>query len=210
MRYRVTALTPLLVGNGEQLSPIDYMVYRDQVSVLDQNRIFRLLSKGPRLEGYLSQLRRATKLDFASWGGFAQNYASYKVPFEHSTAAQAWEQSRVEDLFIPTFNAGAKGPYLTGSSLKGALRTSYIFANAEPKMLEHVAAKAEQDRVNYRRLGDEAEYRTAGMGLMSRMRPIQISDSATVGRDQFKIYLVRTAKLVDQNGKFGVSYKPTP
>ena len=75
MRYRLTCLTPVLVGDGGRLSPIDYMVWKDQVNVLDQNRIFKLLSKGPRLEGYLSQLKRATKLDFASWGGFAQNFA---------------------------------------------------------------------------------------------------------------------------------------
>ena len=75
MKYRLTALTPLLVGDGRKLSPIDYMVWKDHVNVLDQWRIFRLLSKGPRLEGYLSQLKTAQKLDFASWGGFAQNFA---------------------------------------------------------------------------------------------------------------------------------------
>jgi CRISPR-associated protein Csm5 len=73
MKYRVTVLTPTLVGNGDKLSPIDYMVWREQVNVLDQPRIFKLLSKGPRLESYLAQLQKATKLDFASWGGFAQN-----------------------------------------------------------------------------------------------------------------------------------------
>ena len=47
MKYKVTALTPLLVGDGRELSPIDYMVWKDQVNVLDQNRIFRLLARGP-------------------------------------------------------------------------------------------------------------------------------------------------------------------
>ena len=50
MRYKVTALTPLLVGDGNELSPIDYMVWKDQVNVLDQTRIFKLLARGPRLE----------------------------------------------------------------------------------------------------------------------------------------------------------------
>ena len=50
MRYRVTCLTPTLVGDGRRLSPIDYMVWKDHVNVLDQWRIFRLLAKGPRLE----------------------------------------------------------------------------------------------------------------------------------------------------------------
>ena len=62
MRYRLTCLTPTLVGDGRKLSPIDYMVWKDHVNVLDQWRIFRLLAKGPRLEGYLAQLKKADKL----------------------------------------------------------------------------------------------------------------------------------------------------
>ena len=88
MIYRITCLTPTLVGDGQRLSPIDYMVWKDHVNVLDQRRIFRLLAKGPRLEGYLTQLKKAEKLDFASWGGFAQNYAGRRIPFEHAGAAQ--------------------------------------------------------------------------------------------------------------------------
>ena len=84
MRYRLTCLTPLLVGDGRKLAPIDYMVWKDHVNVLDQWRIFRLLAKGPRLEGYLAQLKKADKLDFASWGGFAQNFAGRRIPFENA------------------------------------------------------------------------------------------------------------------------------
>jgi len=106
MRYRLTCLTPLLVGDGRKLSPIDYMVWKDHVNVLDQRRIFRLLAKGPRLEGYLSQLKKADKLDFGSWGGFAQNYAGRRIPFEHASSTPYWERARAENLFIPTFSTG--------------------------------------------------------------------------------------------------------
>ena len=40
MKYRVVCKTPTLVGDGHKLSPIDYMVWKDQVNVLDQTRIF--------------------------------------------------------------------------------------------------------------------------------------------------------------------------
>ncbi len=80
MNYRLTCITPTLVGDGQKLAPIDYMVWKEHVNVLNQKRIFRLLAKGPRLEGYLSQLKKADKLDFASWGGFAQNYAGRRIP----------------------------------------------------------------------------------------------------------------------------------
>ena len=40
MKYRVECLTPVLVSDGATLSPIDYMVWKDQVNVLDQRKIF--------------------------------------------------------------------------------------------------------------------------------------------------------------------------
>src|SRR5258708_35006319 len=102
------------------------MVWKEHVNVRDQRRIFRLLAKGPRLEGYLSQLKKADKLDFASWGGFAQNYAGRRIPFEHASSAQHWERAKTESLFIPTFSTGPRGPYVPGTSIKGALRTSGV------------------------------------------------------------------------------------
>ncbi len=110
MKYTVTCLTPTLVGDGHKLSPIDYMVWKDQVNVLDQTRIFRLLAKGPRLEGYLTQLKRATKLDFASWGGFAQNFAGRRIPFENAAYSAYWNRAPAESLSIPTFAEGRFGP----------------------------------------------------------------------------------------------------
>src|ERR1700742_3559120 len=115
MKYKVTALTPLLVGDGRELSPIDYMVWKDQVNVLDQNRIFKLLARGPRLDGYLAQLRKATKLDFASWGGFAQNFSQRRIPFESADYTPIWNAAPSESLFIPTFASDHRGAYLPAS-----------------------------------------------------------------------------------------------
>jgi len=112
MRYRLKCLTPLLVGDGRRLSPIDYMVWKDHVNVLDQWRIFRLLAKGPRLDSYLAQLKNADKLDFASWGGFAQNFAGRRIPFENAAYSTYWNRAAGESLQIPTFATGAAGPYL--------------------------------------------------------------------------------------------------
>ena len=116
MKYRVTCLTPTLVGDCQKLAPIDYMVWKDHVNVLDQRRIFRLLAKGPRLEGYLAQLKKADKLDFASWGGFAQNFAGRRLPFEHASSIPFYERAHAADLFIPTFATNASGPYLPATA----------------------------------------------------------------------------------------------
>jgi CRISPR-associated protein Csm5 len=193
-KYRVTVLTPTLVGDGNRLSPIDYMVWRDQVNILDQTRIFRLLSKGPRLEGYLGQLRKATKLDFASWGGFAQNYADRRIPFEDAAYTPYWERAQAENLAIPVFASGEDGPFLPGAAVKGALRTAYVFAHAKPGAIKEVATKMTGERPP-RRPAEFLEQQAAGGGGSDRMRVISIADSAIKPRDAFRVYMLRLATL---------------
>jgi CRISPR-associated protein Csm5 len=195
VKYRVTVLTPTLVGNGDKLSPIDYMVWRDQVNVLDQPRIFKLLSKGPRLEGYLAQLHKATKLDFASWGGFAQNYADRRIPFEDAAYTPYWERAQVESLSIPTFAASNEGPFLPGAAIKGALRTAFVFANAKPSAIREVAAKLTGERPS-RRPAEHMEQQAAGGGASDRMRVVSVADSGAKTRDPFRVYMLRLATLV--------------
>lgn len=190
MKYRVTALTPLLVGDGRELAPIDYMVWKDQVNVLDQPRIFRLLSKGPRLDGYLAQLRRATKLDFATWGGFAQNFSQRRIPFEHPDLTSVWSSAAPESLFIPTFAAGTSGAYLPGSAIKGALRTGFVSSRWSATTIEKLAGSLEGDRLP-RRAGEATE-QNSGAG---QIKLLAAADSQSVSPAAFKIYLMRVASL---------------
>lgn len=195
MNYRVTALTPLLVGDGRELSPIDYMVWKDQVNVLDQARIFRLLARGPRLEGYLTQLRRATKLDFASWGGFAQNFSQRRIPFEHPECTAIWNAAPPESLFIPTFAANYRGAYLPASALKGAVRTGLVFSRWSSSTIERVAASLEGDRVP-RRVAEAAE---ASAGA-SQVKVIAAADSEPISTSSFRIYMTHVASLDTRPG----------
>jgi CRISPR-associated protein Csm5 len=191
----VTVLTPTLVGDGRKLSPIDYMIWRDQVNVLDQARIFKLLSKGPRLEGYLTQLRKATKLDFASWGGFAQNYAGRRIPFEDPACATYCDKAPVESLSIPTFASSHAGPFLPGAAIKGALRTAYVFAHVKPSAIREVAGKVAGERP-WRRPAEQIENQTAGSGGSDRLRVVSVADSDSGPRDAYRVYLLRLATLV--------------
>jgi CRISPR-associated protein Csm5 len=209
MRYRLTCLTPLLVGDGRKLSPIDYMVWKDHVNVLDQWRIFRLLAKGPRLEGYLSQLKKADKLDFASWGGFAQNFADRRIPFESTAYSAYWNRAIGESLQIPTFAAGPSGRYLPASPVKGALRTGAVFANWRDGMLQDVLVRVTGDRLP-RRPAEPVEEQALGPAGTSRMRFIGMGDSGVVDNSQFKVYLLRTSTLQPRGPGFVLGWKQSP
>jgi CRISPR-associated protein Csm5 len=209
MRYRLTCLTPLLVGDGRKLAPIDYMVWKDHVNVLDQWRIFRLLARGPRLEGYLAQLKKADKLDFASWGGFAQNFAGRRIPFENAACSAYWNRAAGDSLHIPTFAAGAAGAYLPGAALKGALRTGMLFAHWREGMLQEVLERLKGERVP-RRPADIVEDHALGPAGSNRMRYVSAGDSGTVASAQFKVYLLRTSTLQPRGGQFALGWKQSP
>ena len=209
MRYRLTCLTPLLVGDGRKLSPIDYMVWKDHVNVLDQWRIFRLLAKGPRLESYLAQLKRADKLDFASWGGFAQNFAGRRIPFENAAYSAYWNRATGEALHIPTFACGASGPYLPGAAIKGALRTGMVFAHWRDGMLQEVLARVKGERAP-RRPAEIVEEQALGPSGSNRMRFVSAGDSAPIAPAQFKVFLLRTSTLQPRGGSFALGWKQSP
>jgi CRISPR-associated protein Csm5 len=209
MRYRLTCLSPLLVGDGRKLSPIDYMVWKDHVNVLDQWRIFRLLAKGPRLESYLTQLKNAERLDFASWGGFAQNFAGRRIPFENPAYSTYWNRAMGDSLQIPTFAAGASGPYVPGTAIKGALRTGMVFANWRDGMLQDVLGRVKSER-SPRRPAESVEEQALGPAGSNRMRLVSAGDSAPIETSQFKVYLLRTSTLMPRGGNFALGWKQSP
>jgi CRISPR-associated protein Csm5 len=208
MNYRLTCLTPTLIGDGQRLSPIDYMVWKDHVNVLDQRRIFRLLAKGPRLDGYLAQLKKADKLDFASWGGFAQNFAGRRIPFEHPSSIPYWERAIAPNLFIPTFAESPSGPYVPGTAIKGALRTGAVFDRWSEKTIADLAARMQaEDRVP-RNPASRAEDAVLGGSGQNRMRRISAADSTSITHSSMKVYLLRVSTLVARGtGKLELGWK---
>ena len=211
MKYHVTCLTPTLVGDGAKLSPIDYMVWKDHVNVLDQHRIFRLLARGPRLEGYLSQLKRADKLDFASWGGFAQNYAGRRIPFEHASSSAVWERTQAEHLFIPTFATGTSGPYLPASALKGAIRSALVGARAKAQVLKDTADRLGIESRTMRQVTQAVEDSAVGPGGSNAMRLLSMGDSSAIPVSALKVYLMRVSTLEARgSGRYEVAWKQSP
>ena len=204
-RYRVTILTPTLAGDGQKLSPIDYMVWKDQVNVLDQRRIFRLLARGPRIESYLGQLRKSEKLDFASWGGYAQNYATRRIGFDDPASADVYAKAPAEECFIPTFASGLKGIYLPGSVLKGAIRLAMLVNRVSEGQMKAAVESLNSDMP--RRSAGVLESSVLGTSGASRTRPITLSDSRPIGNSATKVYLLRTATLADRGGKLEAGWK---
>lgn len=131
--YEVTleALTPLHVGSGEELTPLDYIHLGDRLVVVDHDRLFAELDRRRLLNDYLRRLeggdgplsltkflqeKRVRLEDVAS----AVRRYSIKVG---PAAAGARFERRVKTVI----RSQDGSVYIPGSSLKGALRTSLIY-----------------------------------------------------------------------------------
>jgi CRISPR-associated protein Csm5 len=203
VKYQLTCLTPTLIGDGQELAPIDYMVWKDQVNVLDQRRIFRLFAKGPRLDGYLAQLKRSDRLDFASWGGLAQNYAGRRIVFEHPSMSEHFERAMPQDLFIRTFSSMTNGIYVPGSALKGALRTGALFAGLTEDHWKKMREQLSGDRPA-RRVASLVEDRA----VKNQLKGLMAGDSAPVpATANTMVYLLRTSTLTGSEGKYELGWK---
>lgn len=211
-RYRLTVLTPLLAGDGQRLAPIDYMVWKDQVNVLDQKKIFRLLAKSPRLDSYLSQIRRADKLDFNSWGGYAQNYALRRIPLESPALSRVFERALPEQLFLPTFAvAPSGGIYVPATALKGVMRTALLAARLNPAHWSMLGDKLETAERAPRSPAEILESAALGSHGQARTRGFLLADSEPRHAGGLtKIYLTRTATLVDRGGRLELGWKLAP
>jgi CRISPR-associated protein Csm5 len=190
------------------------MVWKEQLHVLDQNRIFRLLAKGPRLESYLVQLKKADKLDFASWGGFAQNFAGRRLPFEHASSVPVFEKMPAQNLFIPTFASLSTGPYLPATAIKGALRTGSVFdrwsnSKTPDATIREIAERSTEGRLP-RNTAVKAEEAVLGSGGKDLMRRVGAGDSNVATYSGMKVYLSRTSTLIPRGeGKYELGWKST-
>ncbi len=96
-----------------------------------------------------------------------------------------WNRAAGESLHIPTFAAGASGPYLPGTAIKGALRTGMVFANWRDGMLQDVLARVQGERMP-RRPAESVEEQALGAGGTNKMRFVSAGDSATVATRRFQ------------------------
>ena len=111
------------------------------------------------------------------WGGFAQNFAGRRIPFENAGVfgvleSREWARACTSR---PSRRAPS-GPYLPGTAIKGALRTGMVFANWRDGMLQDVRGRVKGERLP-RRPAESVEEQALGPAGTNRMRFVSAGDS---------------------------------
>ena len=192
-RLTVTTRAPLFIGSGKSCAKTDYVLSTDgtEVLFLDQQKLFRVLAErdlADRYESFIlsggTDMRRfLTETCRLPWSE-AERLAQYRV--RSKDALDQRHSLKNIQLFC---RDGLGRPYVPGSSIKGALRTAFLFdkidsdnrKDPKPNMLtDKRSAVNEAKYVNTLHYVNDRKDKTRGDMVSSIFRGIQISDSMPI------------------------------
>lgn len=151
--FQLDILSPVHIGTGEQLDPMNYVMRRDNGEVVchvldtqswaldypDPDELSELFSGGniPVMRSFL-----ANKIDLSIYGLRRLTISSERI-FQQYERSLRDQNTSNQLLFSPHITTSERVPLIPGSSLKGALRTAVIDWLDREKRLGLKAARAE-------------------------------------------------------------------
>ncbi|AFL96152.1 CRISPR-associated RAMP protein, Csm5 family [Thermococcus cleftensis] len=206
---KLTVLSPLHIGNGNELTVIDVLPLNDgRIAVLDLERLMlELTSAGADVEEILTLVKAPDIMeDMYIWKRYLSDYGvglekvkKYTLPVVGRIAPRS--------MRIREFIKSSGRPYIPGSSVKGSIRTAVFYHVAlkyrsrVEKLLEKLADS--EGRINPKRADDELEMLVFGYARGRRgrrryepkrdpMRALVVRDSEPLSIRNLKVYAVST------------------
>jgi len=138
-KLKLIPLTPVHVSDGNPLPPYEYVVSDGELLVIDPLALFEALPEAQ--EAFINAVEAGPFHAREALAELAERYdlkpaVSWRAPVTKSFEAyvQAAIKKRRGKLELHTFPRSLKGPYLPGSSLKGAIRTAFIFERSAEEL----------------------------------------------------------------------------
>ncbi|MDV3103747.1 type III-A CRISPR-associated RAMP protein Csm5 [Thermococcus waiotapuensis] len=123
---RLEVLSPLHIGNGNRLTPVDIYPSEDRVYVLDVEKLFNDLQKlGVDIEEILTLLKSPPGEHYV-WKGYIEEYSLNPSDYALYSLPVFGEPGKTS-MQINEFIKSSGRPYIPGSSIKGAIRTAVFY-----------------------------------------------------------------------------------
>ena len=116
MNLKLSTLTPLHIGNGENYTSAEFVVRGDKILRIDTNKIFTLLDKKNQ-ERFIQELEHPPA---------QMDYFVKDIPLSEITLYSARLKGGMPVEIQEQIKTGGKA-YIPGSSIKGAIRTAILY-----------------------------------------------------------------------------------
>jgi CRISPR-associated protein Csm5 len=185
-KYEMEILTPLHIGSGEKIYPLEYVIDKEFIRV-NMDKLFA----EPSFQREMF-IRESKKRDFYL-GAFDKNnslkYPLYETAVALSTASELTNNLGTPNALVLDFIKEGKNFYIPGSSLKGAIRTAMLwnflqeanirseFEGSLKKELVRKKDPKEGRRVKRERFSLSSEETILGRPNYSLLKALHVGDS---------------------------------
>ncbi|KUK13233.1 MAG: hypothetical protein XD52_1483, partial [bacterium 42_11] len=207
MRVKLRSLTPIFIGGGKEYAfypKVDYVVKDNYIYVIDQLKLFELLSKNEGLvDDYVKSIKEGKNVgdfinDLKNDGIITKDdvrgLIKGKIYFKSASGKN-------RDVKIERFVSSALGKYIPGSSVKGAIRTAVAYCYFKRKKLKTADVL---NAVRHERKNPKFAYQNAGLQFKTFsarftssekydakddfLKLLRVRDSEPLAQDDFKIF----------------------
>ena len=186
---RLKTISPVYVGSGREIDKKEYLyVSRTEIGVLDFERFFMFIQSRRLGKEFESFLITDTKGKLKDWlDRFRIEIKDIKPYLKYILPCGDTSLNRGTKVQIMEFSRDPYGmPFIPGSSLKGLLRTMFLYENVLSE-----ESKFEKDKNSVRRAITESKQRMGNRGdrrmLQRESRNLEVSVFNTLDRDKERI-----------------------
>ncbi len=131
MRYRLKTLSPIHIGNGNQINNWSYSIDNNKVNIYNFDKVVRALKDNPQRLIYLTTDIEKNPLN-KNLGDFLKNYRinvepAYSVEIKGEIKRKKRNQNNTEYKPIWEFIKENGKVYIPGTEIKGAIRTALFY-----------------------------------------------------------------------------------
>ena len=200
--YTVEVLSPAHIGIGEKLREREYFVSSGKLYAIDIKEFLSSISERDDLEHFIKTLSNA------KWDTSKENLYKYIIPCNYNPQEIL---THIKSIYYE--------PYMTGSSIKGAIRTCLLqellgsgerinFSKEKLKKVFKQLSGQERKKISAQISsdigGDIERYAFGGKNGYSSLRALQISDTGSVPSSLLQISEIR---VMSANLKNGLAWK---
>lgn len=137
----LTPLTPIQIGNGNELSPFEYIIKNKEYYRVDINEVIKNMPENIKKqfiktleENSMFTARKFLKNNYKKEYGYLYKCVvdnEYSELYENKIG-EIGKKNEENQLLISEFIGTHTGKYIPGSTLKGAFRTAYLMGNFTP------------------------------------------------------------------------------
>lgn len=171
--YKITTLTPVHIGSGQKLSRFDTVFDNNRLYVIDVNKVIEVISNNKEA------LNRFAQGNFEMKNFLKEHRINYDSVKKYSLPAPTQVKGKEIFEFIKT---GLGKPFIPGSSIKGAIRTVFLWHLVNESDQQKIREKFENilqlDKIKKMNADDELDkYIFGNTPNYDFMRVLQVSDA---------------------------------